>query len=521
MRESVVLDKKRSVLNVGVSIISKFILLFAALIVRRLLIQRIGNDVNGLNSLYTDIIGMLSVAELGVGSAIVYSMYSPIVAGNVKAVSALYGLYRKLYRIIGAVILIAGLAVCPFLPKLIGDFDSIGSGVNVYLTYCLTVISVFISYIYSAKSSLIEAHKNNYITTGITTVSKLVMYGLQIGAILIWKSFTAFAVCKIFGSLVSWLLTEVIVRRKYGDIIKTKEPLDKEDETGIVRNIKAMFMHKIGTILVSGVDSVIISAFIGVVILGKYNNYVYIAGVVSSVLALFFSPLTSVVGHLCAEKDPVKTKHYFNYFYSMNLVLGLVFFLGYYAVIDGLVAFFFGEGLEINSIIVFVITLNQFTRFMRSAPLLFRNASGTFYNDRWKPVAEGTVNLLLSLILVIVLPDYLKIAGVIGATVITTLGICHIIEPYVIFRHVFEISPKRFYVKNYLYMALFAVCLLGIKYTSGRFGIEGNDITGILINGVISLGISAAALGLAAVFDRELRDSVKAASYYIKSRIKA
>ena len=205
----------------------------------------------------------------------------------------------------------------------------------------------------------------------------------------------------------------------------------------------------------------------------------------------------------------------------MNLALGLVFFLGYYAVIDGLVAVCFGEGLEITRIIVFVLTLNQFTRFMRSAPLLFRNASGTFYNDRWKPLAEGTANLLLSLLLVIVLPDELKIAGVIGATVITTLGICHIVEPFVIFRHVFEISPKKFYLKNYLYMALFSACLLGMTYLSGLYGFDGKGITGILINGAVSLGISAAALGLAALFDRELRDSVKAASNYIKSRIKS
>ena len=115
------MDKKKSILNVGISIVSRVVLLFVAIVVRRLLIQYIGNDVNGLNSLFTDIIGMLAVAELGVGRAIVYSMYSPIVNGDKKKLAGLFNLYKKLYQIIGAVIFIAGLLVMPFLPVFIND----------------------------------------------------------------------------------------------------------------------------------------------------------------------------------------------------------------------------------------------------------------------------------------------------------------------------------------------------------------------------------------------------------------
>ncbi len=515
------MDKKRSVLNVSVSVASKFILMLAALIVRRLLIQKIGNDVNGLNSLYIDIIGMMGVAELGVGSAIVYSMYSPIVKGDKKKVSALFCLYKRLYRIIGTIILAAGILVTPFLPKIIGDYDSIDKSINVYLTFLLTVVSVVISYLYSAKSSLIEAHKDNYITTGITTLSKLFMYGLQIASVIIWRSFTVFALCKIAGSLFAWAVTEIAVRKKYKEILSVHESIDKETESEIVKNIKAMFMHKIGTILVNGVDSLIISIFIGVVILGKYNNYAYIAGVVSSTIALFFSPLTSVIGHLCTLKEASNTKRYFDYFYSLNFALGVIFFVGFYAVIDGLVALIFGEGLEISRPIVFIITMNHFTTYMRNASLLFRNASGTFYNDRWKPVAEGTVNIILSLLFVNILPEDLKIVGVIFATILTTLFICHIVEPYVIFRHVFESSPKPFYIRNYLYTVLFTVCLVVFPYIAKTLGLESNGIKGILLNGSLSLGVSVAALFIVAVIDKQFRNSVFTALKSIAGKIRA
>ena len=499
------MDKKRSFLNVSVSIASRILLLFAALYVRRLLIQHIGNDVNGLNSLYTSIIGMLSVAELGVGSAIVFSMYSPIVSGNNRQVAALYCLYKRLYRIIGAVVAGAGLVVMPFLPLLIGDYEKLN--VNVYVTFFLTLLSVVISYLYSAKSSLIEAYKDNYITTGILTISRLVRYGLQIAAILLWESYTAFLVCQIIETLLVWGLTEAVIHRKHADIIRMHESVNQKILSEVGRNVKAMFMHKVGTILVNSIDSMIISGYIGVVALGKYSNYSLIAGILAGTIGLFFSPLTSVVGHLCAAGNPARTKQYFDHFYCLNYILGSVFFLGYYAVIDNIVALCFGPGLGVSHAVIFIITLNQFTKYMRTTSLLFRDASGTFYNDRWKPVVEGVINLILSLLFVNLFPEEYRIVGVIVATIITTLLICHIVEPYVVFRHVFLQSPWFFCIKNYGYIVLFILCQLAMTWIRKPFE---SNIVAILMNGLLSVVISTAALGLLTAVDKGFRTEVRA-----------
>ena len=392
------MDKKKSVLNVGVSLVSEIILLITTLYVRRLLIQYIGNDANGLNSLYISIIGMLSVAELGVGKAIVYSMYVPIIADNKKQVAALFCLYKKLYRIIGIIIFVAGLVLMPILPLLINDYENLQ--INVYVSFFLTLVSVLLSYLYSAKSSLIEAYKDNYITTSILTLSRVVKSLLQVIVILVWKSYIAFVSCQIIETLIMWALTDVAVYRKHGDIIVIHETVDNETKIEIRRNVKALFMHKIGTILVQSTDNIIISGYIGVLVLGYYSNYAIIAGVITAFIGLFFSPLTSVVGHLCASGDSKKTKEYFFHFYYLNYILGVVFFLGYYSVIHSVVKLCFGSNLEVSQIIVFIITINQFTAYLRKASLLFRDASGTFYNDRWKPVAEGITNLVLSLLFV-------------------------------------------------------------------------------------------------------------------------
>ena len=160
-----------------------------------------------------------------------------------------------------------------------------------------------------------------------------------------------------------------------------------------------MFMHRIGGVLVNTADSVIISAFIGVVILGKYTNYTTIMTAMTGVLGLFFTPLTSIIGHLYVEQDKTEVKKYLNFFHTFNFIIGIIFFLGYYAVIDNLVNICFksNEELVLTRPISFIITLNYFIQFMRQATLLFRDATGTFYNDRWKPLFEGLLNVALSI----------------------------------------------------------------------------------------------------------------------------
>ena len=498
------MDKRKSILNVSVSIISRIVLLVAALCVRRLLIKYIGNEANGLDSLYSNIIGMISVAELGIGSAIAFSMYHPIVTGDKQKVAALYCLYKKMYRIIGLIILVTGLIVTPFLPYMMNDYDALNA--DVYVPFLLSLVSVVLSYLYGARTALIEACKDNYITTAILSFSRLIRYGLQIAAILIWRSFVIYLGCHIIDTLIVWGLTEAVVRLRHGDIVTRREMVDSATKTEVIQNVKAMSMHRISTAMVSTIDGLIISGYIGVTVLGKYTNYTFIAHVLAGTIALFFSPLTSVVGHLCASKTKEKREETFNHFYFMNFALGLVFFLGYFSVVDYLVLLFFGPGLEMSRPIVFIITMNSFTHYMRNTTLLFRNASGSFYYDRWKAIAEGVVNLALSLLFVNIFPEDYRVVGVIVATIITTLLICYSVEPHVVFHHVFGKTPRAFYLRNYAYTGLFAICLW-ILYGISQPGTDA--LSGLLMNGLKSIGVSVVTLGLLTFADRKFRNELR------------
>lgn len=494
------MDKKRGLINVVVSIFFYLIVTIISFFTRRVLIQELGIGVSGLNSLYLSIIGFLSVAELGVGTAITFSMYEPIVKGENDKVAGLYNLFKKLYMYIGIVILLCGIILIPFLKYFAKDYTELS--VNIYFSFFLMLISTVITYIYSAKTSLINAYKDNYITTSITSISKIICQIAQIVSLIVFKSFTIYLLCRIFAGLVEWVFIDLFCKKTRNYIIRNNSKIDKDTKKVISKNIKAMFMHKIGTLLVNTADSVIISSFIGVVILGKYSNYSTIMAAMIGVLGMFFSPLTSVIGHMCKESSIETIKKYFNFIYVFSFAIGTFFFLGYYAVIDELIVMCFGTNLGLSKTVSFVITLNYFIQFMRKDVCLFKDATGCFYYDRYKPLFEGILNIVLSILLVLVLPEEYNVVGVIIATIITNILICHVVEPHVLFKYEFRLSAKKYYAKNYLYIILFSVCLLilsKLMITTDKIFME------LLINGFISVAISTITIILVFILEKEFR----------------
>ncbi len=507
------MDKKKSLLNVIVSISFKIVLLVSSLLNRRFLIQYIGNEVNGLNSLFVSIIGFLSVAELGIGSAITFCMYKPIVEKNERKVAALYCLFKKIYLIVGAIILVGGLIITPFIPHLAADYSSVN--VNVYASFLLMLTATLVTYCFSAKTSLLNAYKDNYITTTVNSLCVLFRDVFQIVILFLTKSFILYLVFRIIFTIVEWIATDIITRRKHKKIIEQTEIIDSDTRKDVVKNVKAMFMHKIGGVLVNTADSIIISAFIGVVMLGKYSNYTTIVVSLVGVLNLVFTPLTSVIGHMCVNGDKQQEKKYFNFFHGLNFIIGTIFFLGYFAIIDNLVTLCFGDNLELSKTIAFVITLNQFIQYMRQSVLLFRDATGTFFYDRWKPLFEGLGNLVLSILFVLILPEQYKVVGVIVATIITNIFICHIVEPHVLFKYEFEEPTKKYYIKNYTYIALFIAALVLMYFLRVN---NSNQFIELLINGFISVGISFIVFLIIFISNKDLRNQIT--TYVSKIRIK-
>lgn len=490
------MDKRKSLINVITAVFFKIILLVLTLFTRRFLIKYVGNEANGVFSLYTSIIGFLAIADLGIGTAITFSMYKPIVDGDIYKVSALYKLFIKIYRIIGVIILVGGLCILPALPYLAKDYSA---KFNLYYTFLLMLTSIVITYFYSAKSSLINAYKNNYVTTAFHSISLIIEGILQLVLLYFFRSFELYLMCKIISSLIQWILTELYFRKYHKKTLDMTAKLDQDTKNEVMQKTKAMFMHKIGGLLVNTSDSIIISTFISVITLGLYTNYTTIVVAMNGVLALVFTPLTSIIGHLCVRDDNNLKLKYFNFFYGINFIIGIVFYLGYYAIIDDVITICFGPNLELTKDISIVITINYFIQFMRQSVLTFRDATGTFYNDRYKPLIEGTFNIILSISLVYVC----GITGVIIATIITNLLICHTVEPYVLFKDGLKMSPKKYYFENYISIAVFLISLVAVHFA--HINIE-NEWLSLLVNGFIAVGISLIPVVATYIYNKQFRE---------------
>lgn len=475
------MDKKKAMLNIIVSLCLKIFLLFIALINRKVMITQVGNDANGLNSLYINIISIISVSELGIGSAIIYSMYKPIVDNDTKKVAGLYNLYKKIYLVIASIIMFLGLIIIPALPTLA---NGITDYYTLYLTYTLFLISVVLTYLYSARSSLINAYKNNYITTLIEQLGQLLLNCLQILILIFTQSFILFVSSRIITALLQLIITKIISDKLHKNVMNTNETIDAETKQEITKNVKAMFFHKIGAVIINSTDSIIISSCISVGVLGLYGNYSTIVVALVGILNLIFSQITSIIGHAYIKQNEAEFQNNFHFFHNFNFIVGCIFFLGFYAIINPFIELFYGADYILASEVIIVLTLNYFIQFMRSSVLTFRDATGTFYYDRYKAIIEGLLNLILSLVFV----KFWGIFGVLSATVLTNLFICHIIEPYVLYKHAFKKSPKSYYLKNYSYILIFILCMF-IYSAINKIDLTNNYLQ-FLINGILSVIIS-------------------------------
>ncbi len=502
------MNKKKILLNISLSFIPQIISIVFAIIAKRFLISEVGNDANGLYQLFLSINAVISIVELGVGGGIIFCMYEPIAKGDLDKVSALYYFFKKMYFIIGIIILVIGLGVIPIIPFLAKDYQL---NENIYFCYVISLISTFLPYLYSYKMHLINAYKNNYITSIINGIGLLFQYVLQIVFLFVFKSLSSYLWAKVLGVIISWLATEFAIR-KYKGIISNKQKIDPETKKIVNKNIKAMFTNKIGYTLINTTDGIIISAFVSVTVLGFYSNYISLSSTLNNLLILFFTPINSIIGSIFVTRKQDVHK-YLSFFHTLNFIIGIVFYLGYYAVIDNTINMFYGDNLLLDRNVVKVLVINLYIQYLRQATLTFRDATGSYYYDRWRPVIEGIVNVVLDLILV----HFMGITGVFLATIITNVLIADVVEPYVIEKIVLGVSPKVYYIKNSFFIGVFVGIIYLYDYISPSFD---NDITQFFVSGFISVGIALVISLIYLIFDKNFRQLSKEYVGYFMSKFK-
>jgi len=410
-------------------------------VLRTFLIYYMGAEYIGLNGLYTNIFAFLNLAELGIGNAIVFSCYKPIAEGNTEKVKALQQLYKKFYAIIFCVVLLIGGLLIPFVDLFIKN--DITVNINIYLLFVMYLFNTLIGYLSAHKRSMLFAHQRADLENGIRTICILGMSIVQAIVLVVFKNYYLFFAANIVATGVECLLTHIVANKYFPELKgKSSEKIDIETRKEITKNITALSMHKIGGVVVGTTDNIIISSFLGVVILGAYSNYLLITTAIASIMNLFVTALQGSVGNYIASKTKEEVYEKFKQVdFAFAIISGFVT-ICFLVLIQPFIEAWTGGGeylLGFETIALLAISM-YFNR-RRASVLLFRDCAGLFWKDRWKPIFESIINLAVSLVLV----HWLGINGIFIGTIASTLFAPFWVEPYVLYKHYFQKSLKSYF----------------------------------------------------------------------------
>ena len=445
---------------------------------RTAMIYLMGVRYLGLNSLFTSILQVLNLAELGVGSAMIYSMYKPIAEDDNATICALMKLYKTYYRIIGLVIAVIGGALTPFIPKLIsGD---VPDNLNIYLLYLLNLGATVLSYwLYAYKNSILQAHQRVDVVSKVTLVTSTIQYALQLLVLWLFKDYYLYVIVLLATQVLTNIATAMCADRIYPQF-KPKGQIAADEKKAINNRIKDLFTSKIGGIIYDSADTIVITSFLGLTALAIYQNYFYILNAITGLITVVFSACTAGIGNSIVVET--KEKNYkdlnkFTFIICWGAGFCAVCLLCLY---QPFMEVWVGKDLMLSFSAVICFVVYFFVRQLNSLFNTYKDASGMWHEDKFRPLVAAFTNLALNLILV-------QFIGLYGILISTVLAIVCVGMPWLLhnlFTVIFEKKYLISYLKNLLYYCFIILISCTITYficTKVNAGL----ITTLVIRGAI------------------------------------
>lgn len=423
---------KKSAINIFVSLMSQSILILLGFISRKVMIDSIGVEYLGINGLMSNILIILSLAESGIGIAMVYALYKPLAEGDILQIRALMNFYKNAYRILAGITMILGVSLIPFLHVFMK-----GNTIDNYLLiYSLFLFSSVSSYLFSYKISINNADQNKYVSTITNTITQIIVLIIKIFILYVTKNYILFLSIDIGATLIKNIILSKIIDEKYPYLKeKTKVKLDINIKKDLIKNIKSLFLGKIGYIISNASDNLVISSFINISTVGLYSNYVTLTTSVSGFVSLFITNISASMGNLVATESKDKIYSIFNVTLFINFWMYGFCSICLYCLSEQFIGeIWLGNEYLMGNGVLFVVVLNFFLNGIMAPIDTVKSSSGIYYPDRYVPAISALVNLIISVILV----KRLGIIGVLLGTVASNLLFSFWIKPIIVYKYVFK-----------------------------------------------------------------------------------
>lgn len=445
--------------NIISGLLNRILTLFLPFVIRTIIIQKLGAEYLGLSGLFTAILQVLNMAELGFSNAVVFSLYKPMAEKNTEEICALMSFYRRVYFVVGFAIAFAGLILLPWLPKLISG--SYPSDINIYILYIIYLVNTVISYLaFAYKNVLLSADQHQNILNNIDSILCICRYGIQIVVLLALKNYYAYIIWNLVFTIINNLLVDRITRKKYPEYVCYGN-ISNEKKKEISKQIKGLAIGKIASVARNSFDSIVLSAFCGLIDVAIYSNYYYIYSAIGGFLSILITSLTGSVGNSIATESVDKNYYDFKRFHHVFCMIVGICTMCFVSLYQPFMRLWVGEGLLAPMMVMILFCIYFYISQLGQVRAMYASAAGIWWEFRFLQIGEMIGNLILNFGL-----GYLwGMKGILIATIITVFIFSIVGISQITFKTYFKKSTFEFWTDNIIY---FLIVILG-SFISFKF----------------------------------------------------
>ncbi|MEE3420693.1 MAG: MATE family efflux transporter [Lachnospiraceae bacterium] len=477
---------------------------------RTVFVYTLGKNYLGISTLYSSVLTLLSIAELGFGTAITYSLYKPLAEGDTEKIKSLMQYFKKAYRTIGFVIFGLGMCLMPFLPKLL---TRIPNEINIYEYYLLYLLQTVVSYLFFAyKAVLLNADQKKYITDLIQYMVQVLMNVVQIIELFAVRSFFLYTVLAIVFAVVQNIATAAYVDRRYPYLKEKAQPLGKAEKKTIFTQVYATALYKVSAAIGTATDNLIISAYISTAMVGIYGNYFLIIQVFQNIIDGVVRAFSASVGNLFAVSSREKSEFTFRCLNLLNDFAVAFCAVEFMSIFQPFMTLWMGRTMLISNTVLIIVVYNFAANYMQLVVNIYNESTGTFVYGKYRAVATAVLNLIISIVLV----KKMGLAGVFLGTIISRAITMFWFDPMILYKKAFQMPVHGYFLQYGITMAVITGCsalvyVAGMPFTS-------HPILCMIEKGILALVVTPAFYWLIYHRSEEYRFLMEKAKGMLKKR---
>jgi len=475
---------KNSRRNIVAGLVKQAVIILSNFVLRTVIIHSLGAEYQGISGLFTSILQVLNLTDLGLASAVTFILYKPVSENDTASINAILSFLKKIYRIIGLIILIAGLAIAPFLPNLIhGEYPA---DINIYTLFGMYIINAVSSYwLFSYKSTFLTAVQRVDLVSNIYTIVHIVIKLLQILLLILLKDYYVYTALIPIGNIANNVVLELISRRAFPEIY-ANGTIDQVTKKTLYKQVKAVFINRLGDIARNSFDNIIISSFFGLIAVAAYDNYYYVYSALYGVMGIIIHSLWASIGNSIVTESTQKN-------YNDLLCFSFIFMwiVGFCTVcMFVLYQPFMNLWMKDKpELILPFFDMSLFCVYFYSISMtytknVYLESKGLFHESRYLYIFEAVGNLALN----IFLGKVLGLTGILLATIFTILVFNFWGGTRILFKYYFKDGEKKFLFYHVCYALItISVCIV-MNFISNAISVDG--ISGLLIRAVLCIAIT-------------------------------